>query len=157
MTQANVQYVLQTTEWRYCSRWVNISPKKKPRVGRTEFLWHDRSLYPGRTEGIHLPVQFPPEVGPPADYGRHGWPSTRHQHPVPLRCGWNSDGTQTGKVVSDFPFNYPECCVASRHWWKHPAPRWKCWQEDCQKSNLSLRSKSHCSVMLATVTIYFHS
>lgn len=113
MTQTNVQYVLQTTEWRHCSRWVNISSKKKPRVGRTEFLWHDRSLYPGRTEGIHLPVQFTPEVGPPADDGRHGWPSIGHQHPVPLRRGWNPDGTQTGKEVADFPFNHPECCVAS--------------------------------------------
>lgn len=101
--------------------------------------------------------QFSLHLRSPADDWRHGWPSIRHQHPVPLRCGWNPDGTQTGKVVVDFPFNYPECCVASRHWWKHPAPRWKCWQEYCQKSNLSLRSKSHCSVRLATLSIYFHS
>lgn len=71
MTQTNVQYVLQTSERRYCSRWVNISEKKKNDVvpvarslslrgqdgGYTcQFRLHLRSVHWQKTEEMGGPA-----------------------------------------------------------------------------------------------------
>lgn len=99
-----VPWVLQTTEWR-CSCTSVALPEEEEAAWR--WLTACGSIRQKRVGRSVSTCQFRPHLRKAAD-GSYGRLIIRPQHSLPLRCGWNPDGAQTGRVI------HAGHCVASR-------------------------------------------